>query len=199
MTDPTDKLDLRKASILLLEPNEQNMAVLTQVLAGFGAKTFHRCETGEQARALVESTPLDLMIVEGQTAEGEPDGFDFVHWLRRSDLEPAAFTPVIITCAHTSMSNVTRARDCGAHFIVAKPLTPKVLFARILWVARVNRPFINAGVYVGPDRRFKNLGPPAGAEGRRSTDLKGEVGEAVEPNMSQTEIDDLMQPAKVAL
>ena len=193
------KLDLRKASILLLEPNVQNMTVLVQVLLGFGAKTFHRCETGEQAKVLVQGTAVDLMIIEGQTAEGEPDGFDFVHWLRRSELEPAAYAPVIITCAHTSLANVTRARDCGAHFIVAKPLVPTVLFERIIWVARVNRPFVDAGVYVGPDRRFKNLGPPVGTDGRRTTDLKGDVGLAQEPNMSQTEIDNLMQPAKVAL
>ena len=169
MTDDTTRLDLKRASILLLEPNPQNMAILTQLLAGFGAKNFHRCETADQAKALVEETPVDLMIVEGQTPEGEPDGFDFVHWLRRSQLEPAAFTPVIITSAHTSMTNVKRARDCGAHFIVAKPLTPGVLFDRIIWVARVNRPFITAETYVGPDRRFKNLGPPLGTHGRRTT------------------------------
>ena len=199
MATPMARLDLRKASILLLEPNAPNMAVVTQVLLGFGARTFHRCETGEQAKALVQETAVDLMIVEGQTAEGEPDGFDFVHWLRRSELEPTAYTPVIITSAHTSKRNVARARDCGAHFIVAKPLAPVVLFERIIWVARVNRPFVNAGVYVGPDRRFKNLGPPAGADGRRVTDVKDEVGLAQEQDMSQTEINDLMQPAKVAL
>jgi DNA-binding response OmpR family regulator len=198
MAEP-EKLDLRKASILLLEPNVQNMAVLVQVLMGFGAKNFLRCESGDKAKALLDRTPVDLMIVEGQTAEGEPDGFDFVNWLRRSELEPAAYTPVIITSAHTSLGNVTRARDCGAHFIVAKPLVPTVLYDRIIWVARVNRPFITAGDYVGPDRRFKNVGPPLGIDPRRSTDLKGAVGLPQEPNMSQNEIDDLMQPTKVAL
>ena len=195
----TDKLDLKKASILLLEPNVQNMAVLVQVLMGFGAKNFHRCENGDQAKTLLERTPIDMMIVEGQTAEGDPDGYDFVKWLRHSEIEPAAYIPVIITSAHTSLTNVTRARDCGAHFIVAKPLVPTVLYDRIIWVARVNRPFITAGDYVGPDRRFKNHGPPLGTDGRRTTDLKGAVGLPQEPNMSQNEIDDLMQPAKVAL
>jgi len=41
-----------------------------------------------------------------------------------------------------------------------KPVSPQVLFDRILWVARVPRPFIDAGVYVGPDRRFKAEKPP---------------------------------------
>lgn len=199
MRDTITGLDLKQASILLMEPNPQNMAVLTQVLSGLGARVFHRCKGGEQAKGVLGSNPVDLMVIEGQTPEGEPEGFDFVHWLRRSELEPAAFTPVIITCAHTSMTNVKRARDCGAHFIVAKPLVPAVLFERIIWVARVNRPFITTGAYVGPDRRVKNLGAPAGTDGRRETDLKGDVGDALEPNMSQTEIDTLMQPTKMAL
>ena len=145
MGNPITRLDLRQASILLVEPNPQNMAVLTQVLSGLGARVFHRCKGGEQAKGVLDHSPVDMMIIEGQTPEGEPDGFDFVHWLRRSELDPAAFTPVIITSAHTSMTNVKRARDCGAHFIVAKPLVPAVLFERIIWVARVNRPFITAG------------------------------------------------------
>jgi CheY-like chemotaxis protein len=196
---PQARLNLRKASVLLLEPNHQNMQILSQVLLGFGASTFHRCESAEQARGVVDKTIVDLMIVEGQTAEGEPEGYDFVHWLRRSDLEPNAFAPVIITSAHTSTTNVARARDCGAHFIISKPIVPNILFERILWVARINRSFVNAGTYVGPDRRFKNDGPPPGVEGRRATDLKGEVGAPKEANMSQSEIDNFMQPKRVVL
>ena len=191
------RLNLKKASILLLEPNGQNMAILVQLLMGFGARNLHRCETAERAKGLLTESLVDLMIIEGQTAEGDPEGFDFVHWLRRSELEPAAYTPVIITCAHTSMGNVKRARDCGAHFIVAKPLSPTILFERILWVARTNRPFISAGAYVGPDRRFKNNGPPAGMDPRRANDPKVEVEAVPNPETPQTEADDVMSPIEM--
>ncbi len=199
MATLSERMNLKQATLLLVEPNGQNMAILSQVLMGFGAKTFHRCETIDSAKLLLERTEVDLIIAEGQAADGSPDGFDFVHWLRRTNLEPNAFAPVILTSTHTTMANVTLARDCGAHFIVAKPLIPTVLFDRILWVARVNRSFVTSDVYVGPDRRFKNVGPPDGTEGRRATDLKGEVGLAVEPNMSQGDIDSLIQPTRVAL
>ena len=195
MASAPARLNLKRASILLLEPNAQNMAILTQVLMGFGARTFHRCETAERAKSLLKEAPVDLMIIEGQTAEGGPEGFDFVHWLRRSEMEPAAYTPVIITCAHTSMANVKRARDCGAHFIVAKPLAPTILFERILWVARTDRAFISAGAYVGPDRRFKNHGPPLGVDGRRANDP--DVDAVPNPDMSQTEADDVMRPIEM--
>ena len=199
MATLTEKMNLKQAKLMLVEPNNQSMAILSQVLAGFGASIFHRCESFEAAKTMVERTEVDLIIAEGQTGDGAPEGYDFVHWLRRTGVEPNAFAPVIITSAHTTLANVTRARDCGAHFIVAKPLVPAVLFERILWVAKVNRAFVSSAAYVGPDRRFKNVGPPADTDGRRITDLKGEVGTASEPNMSQGDIDSLMQPTRVAL
>jgi CheY-like chemotaxis protein len=196
---PQPRLNLRKATVLLLEPNLQNMRILAQVLLGFGANAFHRCENAEQARAVVDKTIVDLMIVEGQTPEGDPEGYDFVHWLRRSDLEPNAFAPVIITSAHSSTTNVARARDCGAHFIISKPIVPAILFERILWVARINRSFVSAGTYVGPDRRFKNDGPPAGIEGRRATDSRVAIPTSKETNLSQSDVDTLLQPKRVVL
>ena len=60
--------------------------------------------------------------------------------------------------------------------------------------------FANAhGAYIGPDRRFKREGPPAGMEGRRADDVAGDLGDAAAPNMSQEEIDAMMKPSKVIL
>ena len=64
------------------------------------------------------------------------DGYDFVHWLRRSGLKPNAFTPTILVAGHTPRDKVEKARDCGANYIVAKPLTPLVLLERIVFVSR---------------------------------------------------------------
>jgi DNA-binding response OmpR family regulator len=98
---------------------------------------------------------------------------------------------------HTQRANVIRARDCGASFVVAKPILPKVLYSRIVWLAKDRRDFIDVESYCGPNRRFQNVGPPEGMEGRRSDDLSLTIGNAVEENMSQDEIDALMNPKSV--
>ncbi|KAK0360550.1 hypothetical protein LTR94_026869 [Friedmanniomyces endolithicus] len=124
------------------------------------------------------------------------DGYDFVSWLRREAPEPARFTPVIMILGHAAGARVAKGRDCGASFVVAKPITPAVLLKRILWLGGETRQFVDAEHYVGPDRRVRNYGPPAGGDGRRETDLSGEVGEALEANMDQAAIDELMKPMK---
>jgi DNA-binding response OmpR family regulator len=176
------------------------MDIFTQVLTGFGAKRLLRTGEYEEAQRLTRQQPVDLIICEGGPLISQEglEGYDFVRWLRRSGLEPNAFVPVMLATAHSGATAVARARDCGAHFIVKKPLVPGVLLDRILWIARANRPFVNCAAYVGPDRRFKNQGSPTGV-GRRATDLSAEVGLAKDPNMSQDEIDNLMQPQRVAL
>lgn len=189
------RIQLKKAQILLVEPNQQGMNVLTQVLMGFGATGFVKAENYEEAREAVKGDLLDLIVCEASLGVDGPDGFDFVSELRRTNL-PNAMAPIIVVTAHTSRRNVARSRDCGAHFLVTKPLSPTVLLERILWIAQANRPFVTCQAYAGPDRRFQNLGPPPNMQGRRDTDLVGEIGAAVDPNMSQDEIDSLLQPQR---
>jgi DNA-binding response OmpR family regulator len=193
-------VNLKNATILLAEPNLLGMDILGQILMGFGAKKVLRAENHADAKHLIETNDIDLIICEGALDEGGPDGYDLIHWLRRSKLEPNAFAPVLLISAHTSTANVARARDCGANFLVAKPLSSTTVLERIVWVARQKRSFVSCDVYVGPDRRFKNHGPPEGSDGRRSSDLRGEVATlASEPNMSQDQIDNLIQPQRATL
>lgn len=70
------------------------------------------------------------------------------------------FIPIIVLSGYTQQRTVATARDAGANTVLKKPASPQALFDRIMWVARVPRPFIDAGSYVGPDRRFKAEEPP---------------------------------------
>jgi DNA-binding response OmpR family regulator len=105
----------------------------------------------------------------------------------------------LVVTAHTQLSRVQAARDSGANFVLAKPLTPANFLKRIQWLARDQRAFVDCTAYAGPERRFKFEGPPPGSAGRRAEDQSGDVGSAREPNMSQSEIDALMQPRRIAL
>ena len=92
-----------------------------------------------------------------------------------------------------------KSRDCGASFVVTTPLTPTVLIQRIIWLSTDARDFIQSESYVGPDRRVRNMGPPLNVAGRRQGDLSTHVGDAVEANMDQSDIDNMFKPRRVAL
>ncbi len=166
--NPKARVNLERAVTLLLDDNPEGISILVQIVTAFGIKSLHRCTSIEAAQEVAGQYELDLIVANANMRDSS--GYDFVSWLRRVNLEPNSFTPAIILTGHTQVSNVRKARDCGANFIVAKPVSPSVLLERILWVARESRPFVACDTYVGPDRRYKDMGPPEGMEGRRRED-----------------------------
>lgn len=169
--DPNSRarFNLKDSSVLLLDATPLGMTILVQVVTGLGAKTLHRCGDIETARAAVEGNQIDLAIVDSLPPDGQ--GYDFVEWMRREAGEPNCYTPVIMTTSHTPRSQVSRARDCGAHIIIKKPFPPIAVLERIIWSSKEERKFLFSDSYVGPDRRFRNVGPPAGEKGRRREDF----------------------------
>lgn len=195
--NPSTRINLERATVLVLDDNGASLDILSGVVSGFGVRTLHRADSVRNAQALVKAHTFDLVISDVQMPE--VDGYEFIQWLRREGPETNRYVPVILVTGHTRTSQIFKNRDAGANFTVAKPITPKVLLERIFWVAREERAFIECDTYVGPDRRFKHEGPPPGTDGRRKDDLPPEVGDAQEPNMSQDEINNLMKVAKVQI
>jgi DNA-binding response OmpR family regulator len=190
------RFNLERASVLLMDASPLGLEILVQILTGFGAKTLHRALNIDEARDTVQRYAIDLAVVDAGPSGA---GYEFIHWLRRSKIEPNCFTPVLLTAGHTPTQAVEQARSCGADFIMRKPLTPKAVLERIVFISREGRKFVECDAYVGPDRRIKNEGVPGGGQGRRRDDLPPDVGEATVPNMEQDMIDGLINTVKVKI
>ncbi|CAN5277435.1 response regulator [soil metagenome] len=162
------RINLEKVGVLLVDDSVASLNLLSQVVLGFGIKNLQRAESAKAAQTVLRERTFDLII--SATNMAGIDGYELVKWLRRGALEANRYLPVILVSGHTPPSQVFKARDAGANFTVAKPISPKVLLERILWAAKEERQFIECESYLGPDRRFKNDGPPAGAKGRRRDD-----------------------------
>jgi CheY-like chemotaxis protein len=180
---PKGRVNLEKAVVLLLSP-QGGMELLVRVFHGFGVRHPYRCYDTQRAMEVCREADLDLIICDGSLPEGR--AYDFIAELRQSDLEPNRYTPVMVIQGHTPADQIIKARDCGANFVVAKPITPRLLLDRVLWIANEQRPFIELDNYIGPDRRFHNHGSPGGpGTGRRRTDkVEAAPKPAVDPKES---------------
>lgn len=192
---PLAKFNLSQASILLIETASAEMDLYSQMLSGFGATLVTRCATEEEALLAIDQSEFDLVIIDAKLGDG--DGYEFVRRLRRRTGNKAQ-VPVLMIAGHTPRSRITLARDCGAHFLVRKPLSPAILLERILWIAHETRPFIECDSYAGPDRRFQHLGPPDGV-GRRKEDLAPtDLGAPSGPDLDQHEVDQMFKPRRAS-
>lgn len=162
---PNAIINLSRANVVVIDDSAFALQLLVQMLRGFGVRSLSEFGSVAAAKEHLQTLPVDLIVVDCDMPEA--DGYDLVRWLRRSKLEANAYAPIIMVAGHTKISQVKKARDCGANFIVARPLAPSVLLDRIVWVARDQRPILETGDYVGPDRRFKDGEPPEGVEERR--------------------------------
>jgi len=160
----TGVINLNGAVTMVIDDTPFSLDLTAQALLGFGIQTKFTCQSAAQAIDILEVNKIDLLLVD--TEMPGMDGYEFVRWLRRSGLEPNAFVPVIMTGAHVRRSRVSDARNCGANFLVTKPFSAAALLERIVWVARDQRPFLEVGDYVGPDRRIREGKAPEGDERR---------------------------------
>lgn len=150
-------INLTGAVTMVVDDSNFAAEITSSALLGFGIRTRYSCRSAADAMIILAESEIDLLVVDCEMSG--MNGFELVEWLRRSG-PPNAFVPVIMTAGHIRRSMVSRARDCGANFIITKPFSAASLLERIVWVARDGRPFLEVGEYFGPDRRFRVTDPP---------------------------------------
>lgn len=182
IAQPLAQFNLSDSRILVLESTGPELDLYVRILMGFGARTIHRCSNLTHAETALQEHEIDLIIVDAKLASA--DGCEFVRQLRGAKVRKCAYIPVLVVAGHTPRNRVAQARDCGAHFVVRKPVSPATLLERILWIAHESRPFVECEAYNGPERRFKMEEIAAGS-GRRSTDNHDEVPEPHTLNLGQ--------------
>jgi len=176
--------NLGSAVTMVIDDSSFALELTTQALMGFGIKVKYACHSAVEAMDILKESDVDLIVVDADMPG--MTGFDMVRWLRRSDLDPNAYAPVILMAAHVRRKHLDQARDCGANFLVTKPFSATTLLERVVWVARDQRPFLGVGDYFGPDRRFRD-GERRDGQERRSDRIRRAEFEAAKATQSSSD------------
>lgn len=143
--------DLERLNILLIEDDASMRALVRDILYTFGITNIKSAQDGSKAYAELRHFPADIVITDWIM---EPlDGIDFTRMVRTAPDSPNPFVPIIMLTAHTSLKRVIEARDSGVTEFLAKPVTAKGLYSRMVSVIENPRQFVRASEYFGPDRR----------------------------------------------
>ncbi|MBW3559276.1 MAG: response regulator [Proteobacteria bacterium] len=154
--------------VLVIDPFEASANAAGELLRGLGAWRVEVVETSRKGYDLAQSWSPHFILSEAK-APGV-DGALFTRAIRRSNFS-CRQAPIVVASAQTKASDITAARDAGAHEFLRKPFSANDLKRRIENVALKPRPWIEAVGYVGPDRRRFNSGGYGGAK-RRDADRK---------------------------
>ncbi|HYK36707.1 hybrid sensor histidine kinase/response regulator [Alloacidobacterium sp.] len=117
--------------ILLVEDNEMNQQVATELLEGAGASVTIANHGGEAVKILTESDqhpPFDVVFMDLQMPE--IDGITATKLLRR--VPRLQKLPIIAMTAHALVEERQRCLDAGMNDHVSKPIDPDALFSTLL-------------------------------------------------------------------
>ena len=160
--------------VIVFDPQPAAARLTGELLKDMGAREVI-CAT-DTSRAMELAGAADPQLICTELVGPGFDGVELTVRLRRSTL-PARLTPVIVVSAVATVESIKSARDAGAHEFLRKPYTARDLYLRVENVVLNPRVWIEARMYVGPDRRRFNAGEPP-ANDRRGSDDDDERGSA---------------------
>ncbi len=156
--------DFSSVSVLLVEDNAWMRLLVRDLLNGFGLKTVHHASDGASAMQALAARDPDIVICDWHMAP--IDGLAFTRQVRRARDTPNPYVPIVMLTGHTERHRVAEARDAGVTEFLAKPVTARALYGRLVAIVERPRQFVFADSFVGPDRRRRST-PNYGGEERR--------------------------------
>ncbi len=157
-------IDFNKLRFLICDDNAHMRRILRTLLHSFGAREAYEAEDGATALEMYIHYVPDIMILDWSMPIF--DGLELAQMIRQPDGNGNPYTPIIMLTGHSDKRRVMMARDAGVTEFLAKPISAKALYQRIVNVVVSPRPFIKTKSYFGPDRRRNTTTAYIGPERR---------------------------------
>ncbi len=158
---------LDRLTVLVVDDNQHMRSLIRTILEALGVSSIIEAREGQHALEKLTSQQVDLIIVDWNM---EPmDGLALTRHIRSAADSPDPFVPIVMLSGHTEKARVMQARDAGITEFMAKPVSARSLYARIVSIIENPRPFVRTKDYFGPDRRRQML-PFEGPERRQAAE-----------------------------
>ena len=142
--DATAAYDATGIRVLLVEDNDVNQQVATEILESAGAIVTVANHGGEAVKLMTEGDqppPFDVIFMDIQMPE--MDGFTATRLLRQ--VPRLQKFPIIAMTAHALVEECQRCLDAGMNDHVSKPIDPDALFATLMrWAKPKTKPSVES-------------------------------------------------------
>src|ERR1700731_1869339 len=149
------RIDFNRLRFLVIDDNAHMRRILRTLLHGFGAREVYEAEDGATGLEAFTHFMPDIVLVDWVMPIF--DGLELTQMIRQPGANANPYAPIIMLSGHSEKKRVVAARDAGITEFLAKPISAKSLYQRILNVVANPRPFVKTKTYFGPDRR-RNTG-----------------------------------------
>ena len=162
---PNGKINFAGLRVLVADQNMFERRVVSQICRSLEVRNLIDVADGTEALNLMRVQRFDLVFCD--VSLRGMSGLDLARQVRSDAAILDRQVPIILLTSQTQYAKIVAARDSGVTEIVAKPISPKLLQDRIVYVFQQPRPFVEAASYVGPSRRRRDAN--FAGEDRRGT------------------------------
>jgi CheY-like chemotaxis protein len=167
------RIDFNKLRFLIIDDNAHMRRILRTLLHGFGAREVYEAEDGAAGLEAFTHYLPDIVLADWEMPIF--DGLELAQMLRQPGANTNPYAPIIMLTAHSERKRVIEARDAGITEFMAKPISAKALYQRILHIVANPRSFVRTKTYFGPDRR-RNVNPNyVGPERRKGAGARADL------------------------
>ncbi len=144
-------------TVLVVDDSLHMRRLIARLLEVLGVSEVIVASDGEEAWAKFLKHRPDIVITDA--AMKPTDGFVLAQRLRAIGEDDLRAVPIIMVSAHSELSAVTRARDVGVTDFLCKPISPRLLYERLVGALNRPRKLIESPDFIGPDRRMQTVEP----------------------------------------
>jgi CheY-like chemotaxis protein len=147
-------LNVETLRVFVVDDNAQMREIISRVLRSFGIKNIRHFADGQ---ALINVLAHDLADIIFCDLLMEPmDGLSVLKAIRFHTNQIIARVPIVILTGERDIKSVVSARDLGATEYLLKPISPSILWKRVLSLLVEPRDFVITENYRGPMPRNPN-------------------------------------------
>ncbi|MCE9648272.1 MAG: response regulator [Parvibaculum sp.] len=138
-------------TVLVVDDSKHMRLLLSELLRTLGVGRIVVAGDGDEAWSHFLKHQPDVVITDA--AMQPTDGFALTRRLREADSRDHGRIPIIMVSAHSELSAVEKARDVGVNEFICKPLSPRLLYERLIAVINRPREFVGNAALAGADPR----------------------------------------------
>lgn len=164
--------DISQLRILLVDDDTLMRNLIKSMLRSLDVNNVKIVESAEVATSEIQIFNPDIIVLDWEMPN--VNGLELTKQIRQSSDYKISHTPIIMLTGYTAIERVIEARNMGINDFLAKPVSVKRLYQRILSIVKKPRDFVKTKNYFGPDRRRQQLAF-AGEERRKNSQKTAKI------------------------
>jgi len=128
-----NEANLTALRIAVVDDSAHSRRTVRSMLNGFGCRDIYEAEDGVEALDILQHVAPDVVITD--LVMPIFTGIELVKMIR-AHMTGVRDVPIIILTAYPSRQHILEARRAGADVILAKPVSPKALYDRVVHLIR---------------------------------------------------------------